>query len=142
MAGPSKFDKDDCLRSILISLDNLSETTNNTNKKIDETIDHVVELDKKIDLHIQKTEYELLSISKLDMQQNELLAEHSQRSTELKRDNDLKEMSIKAELRLIEERIEQLEKPAELLKSIRNIIVYLGSVGTALYAISKIFGWF
>lgn len=41
-----------------------------------ETRSCVDKLDKKLDLHIQKTEYELKSINELDQKQNESLAQH------------------------------------------------------------------
>lgn len=45
-------------------------------QKVDSQHDHLLAIDKKIDLHIQKTEYELGAINALDEHQNTLLDEH------------------------------------------------------------------
>lgn len=50
------------LKNIRISQDSLEECVDT--------------LDKRVELHIQKTEYELASLNKMDQKQNELLAEH------------------------------------------------------------------
>ena len=79
----------------------------------------VNKLDKKLDLNIQKTEYELSAIRKLDEQQNKLLEEHMRR-TEL------------AELRL-----DTLEQPRKVIYFITKLIIGLGSIAGAVYAISR-----
>ena len=52
------------------------ELLNDIKAKQEDTQESVVKLDKKVDLHIQKTEFELSAINRLDEHQNQLLDEH------------------------------------------------------------------
>jgi len=61
-----KKDKDDIYLNLLNKIQEQSKETQNT----------VIDLDKKVDLHIQKTEYELSRINALDEEQNQLIDEH------------------------------------------------------------------
>jgi len=54
-----KKDKDDIYLNLLNKIQEQSKETQNT----------VIDLDKKVDLHIQKTEYELSRINALDEEQ-------------------------------------------------------------------------
>lgn len=65
----------------------------------EETQKTVISFDKKLDLHIQKTELQLEQIHKLDEKQNAILEEHHKRSDALARDNELRERSVREEAR-------------------------------------------
>jgi len=120
----------------------------------EETQKCVVSLDKKVELHIQKTELRLQQIHELDEQQNEILEEHHKRSTELGKDNQLREKSLrielerledkvalkvgKPELQSIDNRIEKLEQPRELIKSMFKLISYIGGATGAMYGVYQL----
>lgn len=109
--------------------------------KADATKDAVSQLDKKLDLHIQKTDYRFEMIEKLDAEQNELLAKHAQRSEELKRDNDLKERQLRAEIlgegsqspeKSLKGRVEVLEAPHKWWKFTMKLMAAMAALaGTA-----------
>lgn len=103
-------------------------------------------LDKKVDLHIQKTEFELKRIIEQDQIQNDILAFHSQRSTELKRENDLMEKRLRAEVfgegspapeKSLRGRIEALEEPREWLRGGKRILLATGGLAAAVFGIIK-----
>ncbi len=104
----------------------------------------VNKLDKKLDLHIQKMEYELTSINEQDKEQNKLLAEHSARSDALQKDNELREQDLLAKFisykENADERLNKLEGPRKWLKTSRNILVYVGGGTSAIYGILKLLG--
>lgn len=86
------------------------------------------DLDKKVDLHIQKTEYELKSIHAQDARQNELLDQHIAGVNTLKaiHDEHVKENNI---------RFSKIEEPRKIIKGITKLVVWLGGIGTAVVAI-------
>jgi hypothetical protein len=99
-------------------------------EKTEETRECVQQLDKKVDLHIQKTELELAQIAKLDSQQNALLDDHAKRSDRLERDNQLREETLRREFNV---RFEAIEKPREWLKTTSKVFFWIGSAAGALY---------
>lgn len=121
----------------------------------EDTQKSITSLDKKVDLHIQKTELQLDQIHKLDQQQNEILEEHHQRSTELKRDNEIREKVLRKEIEKIEDRLEdkatktdlikldgrldKVEKPREWLKSFIKALVTIGTIAGTIYSIYQYF---
>ena len=98
--------------------------------------DKVTSIDKKLDLHVQRTEFELARIHDLDLEQNQILEEHHKRSDALAKDNILREESLRAELLLTDKRISKLEHPFKLASSIWAILLHifavLGGLETAL----------
>ncbi len=92
-------------------------------------------LDKKLDLNIQKVEYELKSINQLDETQNKLLDEHMKRSDSL--ENLYQTVKKEHEVRL-----RKLEEPRRLLLLVRNISLGIGGILGAVYTVGKIIGWF
>src|SRR5271170_5813423 len=78
--------------------------------------EEVSSIDKKLDLHLQEVRFELSRIKETDEVQNKLLSEHSQRSSELKRDNDLKEASLRADMKKLESRVDELSIPWKLAR--------------------------
>lgn len=101
--------------------------------KADQTREMVSSIDKKLELHIQKTEYELKNIHELDGRQNELLDEH------IKGVNTLKEWCDDHE-RANQERFQRLEQPRKWLEMTKQIVLWIGSVAGALAAIIHFFG--
>ena len=89
------------------------------------------ELDKKVDLHIQKTEYELEAINKQDAIQNQLLDQHIAGVQTLRaiHEEHVKENNI---------RFSRLEKPRELVKLTTKIVLWLGGLGTATLGIMQL----
>jgi len=99
-------------------------------------------LENKLDLHIQKTEYELKQIQKLDDEQNKLLAQHAQRSEEIKRDNELREKQMREEIfgdnrKSLKSRIDKLEVPQKWLEHTKTGLLYLAALGGAITGIIK-----
>lgn len=124
----------------------------------EETQKTVVSLDKKVDLHIQKTELQLAQIHKLDEQQNKILDEHHARSDGLKRDNELREQALRMELDKISDRLEskidakaskdeikglkdkidEVQKPHLVVQNFIKTVVYLGTFAGAIYGIYQL----
>ena len=79
--------------------------------KLDDMQKDISGLDKKIDLNHLENKFEFSQIQKLDEQQNKILDEHSQRSTAIQKDNELREISIRRDMGKIDERVVALEEP-------------------------------
>lgn len=103
--------------------------------KSDEMSKMLINLDKKVDLHIQRTEFELNKINELDAVQNELLDQH------IEGVNTLRKMYEDHE-RLDQTRFAKLDEPARLIKLLIKVIITTGAVVTALIAIGSFFKWF
>lgn len=99
-------------------------------EKQEETQDCVQKLDKKVDLHIQKTEIELEHIRELDEKQNQLLDEHAKRSDRLERDNQLREAALKQQF---ETKFEEIERPRKWLLTTGKVIFWAASGAAALF---------
>ena len=108
---------------------------NSVVEKIDKVGTDIYHLDKKVDLHIQKTEFEFKEIRKLDDEQNQLLAQHAQRSEEIKRDNELREAAIRKEY---SQRLDDLEAPRKWWNTTTKVILTLGGIATAIITIAKL----
>lgn len=89
------------------------------------------DLDKKVDLHIQKTEHELRSINELDKVQNKLLDQHIEGVNTLKKIYDAHESSNNA-------RFSELEKPRQFLTTATKMVLWLGGIGTAVMGILEL----
>lgn len=74
----------------------------------------------------------------LDAEQNKLLEEHSKRSDELARDNDLRERHLREELRKVESRVDRLEVPEKVLKALKKILLWVGGACAAVLSILKL----
>lgn len=92
-------------------------------------------LDKKLDLHIQKTEYELQKINELDNIQNKLLDQHIEGVNTLKKWCEVHEKAN-------EFRFNKLEEPKKLAQYATRIIITVGSLAAAFTAIAKFLKWF
>lgn len=117
--------KDDEILSILNRLmDEHRDARSETSKAISN-------LDKKVDLHIQKTEYELKGIREMDDIQNKLLDQHIEGVNTLKliHDEHVKENNI---------RFSKLEEPRKFLKTMTRIVLWLGGIGTAAIGIAEL----
>lgn len=121
-------------------------------EKLDVLGSRIEGLDKKLDLHIQKTEFEFQGLKELDSQQNKILEEHHQRSTELKRDNDLKEKelkdlldkkesALKTEIAGLTRRMARVEVPQKFLDWARKIFVWIAAASGAVVAFSAFIHW-
>jgi hypothetical protein len=108
-------------------------------EKSEDTNNLVHYLRRDLDLHIQKTEFELEGIRSLDKQQNEILQEHHDRSIQLKRDNELREEALKLEIRKVDSRVAALEEPRKIIKTIGQWIIGLGALAGAIAAIYNLF---
>lgn len=91
-------------------------------------------LDKKVDLHIQKTEYELRRINDQDEIQNQLLDKHIEGVNTLRliHEEHVRENNI---------RFSSIEQPKKVLKGITKAVLWLGGVGTAVMAIHELVKW-
>ena len=136
--------KDEHSKSIdacITLLGDIKEEQVNTQKSISE-------LDKTVALFTQKTEMELKKIHELDAQQNILLEEHSQRSAQLERQNDLIEQGLRKDILgeghpnpkiTLAGRVEILEKPQKWLSMTKSLVIGVGTISAALYAIWKMY---
>ena len=93
------------------------------------------DLDKKVDLHIQRTEYELKSINEQDAIQNKLLDQHIEGVNTLKKIYDAHELSNN-------ERFAKIEEPRKFLKNVTKVLLWLGGLGTAAMGILEVISWF
>jgi hypothetical protein len=78
-------------------------------KSLETLYDLVINVDRKLDLHIQETKLSLEQIAVLDERQNTLLAEHMARSDALEKQNVITKQGLDAE-------INKLKKPQEALQ--------------------------
>jgi ubiquinone biosynthesis protein UbiJ len=133
----------------------LREMLNKLLSQSEETQRSVTSLDKKVDLHIQKTELQLDQIHKLDEQQNAILEEHHKRSDRLAYDNELREKALKKEIDKIDDRIndkasksdigrldarlEKIERPKEFQTHLLKFLAAIGTVAGAAYSIYQFF---
>lgn len=110
--------------------------------KLDKTHEVVTSLDKKLDLHVQRTEQEFEAIRVLDAHQNELLAEHSKRSDRLEEDNKLREAALRKEMsenvQTLDKRVSVLETPWKWILTTKKGIVWLAAVATAAAGIVEL----
>lgn len=118
--------------------EHIIETLKQVLEKTEETRGCVTKLDKKVDLHIQKTELELEHIRELDEKQNNLLDEHAKRSDQLEKDNALRERSIRNDF---ENRFRKIEKPREWLRTTAKMIFWTASGAGALYGAYEFFSF-
>lgn len=108
-----------------------------------------VSLDKKLDLHIQKTEYELKKINELDRQQNASLDQHIEgvntikemhvaHRTETKQQIDLMAERLDVQKQETAARLESLEKPYDLVRYAGKVLTWVGAISGSIYAILKL----
>lgn len=102
-------------------------------EKSDETSERIVQLEKKMDLHVQKTEYEIKGIKELDAQQNESLREHIEGVRTLKKMHE-------AQTEYFDSRIEILERPKIVIAYIEKWVLRIGGIVAAIYGILKFLG--
>lgn len=123
--APSKKTSDQTVQSMLeIVIDRVSGLR-----------DQVAAIDKKMDLHVQQNQFEFEAIRHLDEQQNAILIEHHDRSNQLKKDNELREASLRMEIEKVQKRIDELEKPKQALSYLRKVIIWAGGLATAITGI-------
>lgn len=89
------------------------------------------DLDKKVDLHIQKTEYELKNIHEQDAVQNKLLDQH------IEGVNTLKKMFERHD-KEDRERFAKLEEPRKFIKTVTRIVLWTGGIGTAVMGVLEL----
>ena len=110
--------------------------------KLDRTHEVVTSLDKKVDLHVQRTEQEFKAIAVLDAQQNELLAEHAQRSDRLAEDNRLREVSIRQDFlgttKDLDKRVSVLETPWKWILTTKKGLMWLAAIATSVAGIIEL----
>lgn len=110
---------------------------------INDVYERIIDLDKKVDLHIQKTEFGFKALQDLDAQQNSILQEHHDRSVQLKRDNELREEALKLEIEKVSRRVDRLEFFVKAFEFFKKHAIWLAGLGTAIaMAWSKIKGLF
>jgi len=125
----------------------------------EETQRTVISLDKKVDLHIQKTEMQLEQIHRLDEQQNAILEEHHKRSDGLARDNELREQTLRLELSKnndrtetkldtkaskedivdLKHKLEEVQKPHLMLEHFIKVLMYAGTAAGAIYGLYQLY---
>lgn len=110
--------------------------------KLDRTHEVVTVLDKKLDLHVQRTEQEFEAIKTLDEHQNQLLAEHAKRSDRLEMDNQLREQALRLEMqnsiKPLDVRISTLETPWKWILTTKKGLVWLAAVAASIAGIIEL----
>lgn len=109
-------------------LDMLAEMRKEQQEHRCETSKSFADLDKKVDLHIQKTEYELKAINHQDEVQNKLLEEHIEGVNTLKKihEEHVKENNT---------RFSKLEAPRKFIKSATRLLLWAGGIGASITGI-------
>ena len=77
-------------------------------------------------------------LESLDAEQNKLLEEHSKRSDELARDNNIREKRLSGEIKKVEARVVRLEVPERLFRAIKKALFWLGGLSAAALSILKL----
>jgi len=110
--------------------------------KLEKTHDVVTSLDKKVDLHVQRTEHEFNAIRELDARQNELLSEHAKRSDRLEKDNALREASLRHDFlgttKDLDKRITVLETPWKWILTTKKGLMWLAAVAGSIVGIIEL----
>lgn len=114
------------------------ELLNIIKDKQDEGTKVVLELDKKLDLHIQKTEIELSSINKLDQEQNKLLENHIKRTALLEKSLEEHKFDNFKTFKDFSDKIVESSKPLEFLKLLSKLVLLIGGLSGSLYALYRI----
>lgn len=96
--------------------------------------DSVGGLDKKVELHIQSTQYELKGIRALDEQQNKLIDQHIEGVKNLRAWLDRHEVDDG-------KRFEALERPKRFRQQALKYLVSLGVVAGAIAGIIELWFW-
>ncbi len=94
--------------------------------KIEQILLGQARMESKIDLHIQKTEFEFKAIRELDEAQNASLEEHKNTCVELRKDNALREEGLRKDIfgeKGLEKRITDLELPRKILTHVGTFLV-------------------
>jgi hypothetical protein len=111
-------------------------------EKLDKTHGIVTNLDKKLDLHVQRTEQEFEAIKVLDEQQNALLDEHAKRSDRLEKDNVLREAQLKLEFGTtvngLDNRVSALEAPLKWFLTTKKGLMWVAGIATSLVALIEL----
>lgn len=110
--------------------------------KLDRTHEVVISLDKKLDIHVLRTEQEFEAIKVLDENQNALLAEHAKRSDRLEQDNKLREQALRNELEHtsegLDKRISNLEAPWKWILTTKKGLAWITGAAIGLAAIIEL----
>lgn len=100
-----------------------------------ENLKAFADLDKKVDLHIQKTESDLKLIHEQDMVQNNLLDTHIAGVNTLR---SIHEEHVKEN----NTRFSKLEEPRKFINTLRKLVIWLGGIGAAFTGIMEAISWF
>ena len=98
------------------------EMLQKVSEQVQDTQESVIKLDNKLDLNIQKIEYELKAINELDGRQNAMLDEHMKRTA------------------LAEERIAELEEPKKAIKKLVEWSKWIMAIAGGIAVLSSILG--
>jgi hypothetical protein len=101
----------------------------------------VVELDKKLDLHIQQTSYELKRINDQDEIQNHLLDKHIEGVNTLKAMHIAHVEENEKQFKKVDDEIEGLRKPADWIRTTTKIVLWLGSTAVAVTGLVEFIKW-
>jgi hypothetical protein len=111
------------------------------------TSKEVSKLSTKIALLTERTENELRYIKSELHKNTVVLDEHHNRSVQLKRDNELRELKLRAEIlgegvknpeerkHTVVGRLERIELASSWLNTTKNVILYVGAIAAAILAI-------
>ena len=127
--------KDDEILSIL------SKMVDEQREHRSETARSFAELDKKVDLHVQKTEYELKRINDQDEIQNQLLYKHIEGVNTLRVMHESHVRENKEQFSQVDKEIDNLKAPRKWVRATTKVVLWLGGIGTALMGVLEIIKW-
>jgi hypothetical protein len=107
----------------------------NIKKTQEEIQDLCDDLDKKVSLFIQKTDFELINIKRLDERQNELIDEHIRGVKRL-------DQLVDQQKTYFDKKIDILERPRLAFETLEKWLLRIGAIAGAGYGFSKFIGWF
>jgi septal ring factor EnvC (AmiA/AmiB activator) len=125
-------DRDKMLYDMLQKISSKTESIDSNIKNLEGNIGH---LDKKVDLHIQKTELDLKAIHKLDEQQNALIDKH------IEGVNTLKKMH-ETHLKESNKRFQEIEAPKKWFSITWKIVLGIGALAATGLTIARILEMF
>lgn len=103
-----------------------------------ENFKSISDLDKKLDLHIQKTEFELQKITNQDEIQNQLLDQHIAGVNTLKQIHLAHVEHNNLQFEKVDREIEALKEPAKWIRNTTKLVLWLGGLGTSILGIYKL----
>jgi predicted nuclease with TOPRIM domain len=105
---------------------------------VDETKDSISELDKKLDLHIQKTTLQYEQTEEKGEAHQKRLLEYQVRLDTFTSSIDEKYEEYEANYENIKKQVERLERPRIWIVNTGKVIITIGAIASAVYSIYQL----